>query len=124
MSFPRASVFALVVALVAPQAFAQDDLFVPIPQETKSKSKAGKQRACVQEGRRAKKSAPAPEDGRSGSSRCPPRSPPRRRSRRPRRTIWIVPMPTKKPATAKKPVAPVDDDLIVPMTVRQGRAGS
>lgn len=93
MSFSRAFVFALVVALVAPQAFAQDDLFVPLPQETKTtKSKGGKKRGSSKK-QTAKKGAPAPADD-----------------------DLFVPIPTNKPATAKKPEpAHADDDLIVPI---------
>jgi hypothetical protein len=47
MSLRRAAVFALVTALMAPQAFAQDDLFAPLePQEgAKSKKKSSKAKA-------------------------------------------------------------------------------
>jgi hypothetical protein len=98
MSFPRAAVFALVAALVAPQAFAQDDLFVPIPKSSKSKPKAGKKGS--KKPAAAKKPAPAPVDD----------------------DLFVpIPSPSKKPATAKKPApAPVEDDLIVPIPGGKG----
>jgi PEGA domain len=94
MSFSRAFVFALVAALVAPQAFAQDDLFVPLPQEGKTKPKGGKKRTSSKKPT-AKKGEPAPSDDE-----------------------LFVPIPSKKPATAKNPeptLPPSDDDLFVPI---------
>ncbi|WP_224244080.1 PEGA domain-containing protein [Hyalangium gracile] len=101
MSFSRAFVFALVATLVAPPALAQDDLFVPLPNEGKTKPKASKRRPPAKKAT-AKKSEPAPADD-----------------------DLFVPIPSnnpspannKKPATAKKPPeqAPADDDLVVPI---------
>jgi hypothetical protein len=87
MSLARAFVFALVVTLVAPQAFAQDDLLVPVP-KTRSKSgkKHGKRSATAKKGK-----APAQEDD------------------------LLVPAPAQKSATAKKSgTATQEDDLLVP----------
>lgn len=86
MSFARAFVFALVVTLVAPQAFAQDDILVPTP---KSKSKAGKKHASKKSAKKG--GAAAHEDD------------------------LLVPAPAQKSATAKKGgTAPQEDDLLVP----------
>jgi PEGA domain-containing protein len=98
MSFHRAAVLALVVSLGSSQAFAQDDLLVPLPNpSSKSKSKAAKHRAAAAKPKKgvAKKPEAAPSDD---------------------DLVVPMPAPTQKPATAKKPeAAPSDDDLIVPM---------
>lgn len=120
MSLRRAAVFALVAALVAPQAFAQDDLFVPIPTKEKeggkSKPKAGKRRTTKKSATAKKPPAPAPgaeEDDLIVP--MPTKKPTTAQTPAPEDDL-VVPMPTKKPATAKKPPpATAEDDLIVPI---------
>jgi hypothetical protein len=93
MSFSRALVFALVAALVAPQAFAQDDLLVPMPKASKS----AKRRPPAKKSAAAKKSESTPADD-----------------------DLVVPVPSKKPATVKKTEpAPADDDLLVPAPAKK-----
>ncbi|WP_224366780.1 PEGA domain-containing protein [Hyalangium versicolor] len=102
MHFSRAFVCALAVALVAPQAFAQDDLIVPINNEPKSKSKATKRRTPPKKAT-AKKAEPAPEED-----------------------DLVVPISNSngkkstpsKPATAKKTEpapAALEDELVIPI---------
>jgi hypothetical protein len=127
MSLCRAAVFALVAALVAPQAFAQDDLFVPIPTKEggKSKPKAGKRRT-PKKSATAKKPPPAPAPGAAEDDLIvpmPAKKPATAKTPAPasQEDDLIVPMPAKKPATAKKPPpATAEDDLVVP--IKSGRS--
>ncbi|MFL5348493.1 MAG: PEGA domain-containing protein [Hyalangium sp.] len=123
MSFARAFVFALLVTLVAPQAFAQDDLIVPLPKKTKTRS--GKKRAPAKRGATAKKSEAAAPEGddlfvpipsKKGATAKKPAA------AAPEGDDLFVPIPSKKGATAKGPdQAPADDDLIVP--IEPGKTG-
>ncbi len=113
MSFSRAFVFALVVALAAPQAFAQDDLIVPLP---KTKSKSGKKRASSKKTAAKKSGAAAQEDDLIVPIPSQKPATASKSGGAAQEDDLIVPIPSQKPATAKRPAAvPAEDDLIVPI---------
>jgi hypothetical protein len=121
MSPHRAAVFALVAALVAPQSFAQDDIFVPIQKKEGGKTKKSSKRKSSSKKATVKKppAAAAPEDDLIVP--IEPARPATAEKPEPTEDDLIVPMPSgpKKPATAKKPPpasTPAEDDLIVPIT--------
>jgi hypothetical protein len=115
MSPLRASVLALVVALVAPQAFAQD-LDIPLPSSgSPKKPKVGKSRTSKKA--TAKKPAPAPTpaapDDFDLDVPLPSQKPATAKKPEPAEEVDLdVPLPSKKPATAKKPALAPDDELI------------
>ncbi|MBN1206913.1 MAG: PEGA domain-containing protein [Myxococcaceae bacterium] len=121
MSFHRAAVLALVAALVAPQSFAQDDLFVPIPKKEGGKSKKlGKRKTSKKAtAKKPPAAAAAPEED-DLIVPIAPGGPAQAEEPEPEEDDLIVPIPSRRPATAKKPPAsrraPEEDDLIVPIT--------